>query len=320
MLEAPAQDELDRLLGGRPAAERSVADERRAPARWSRPGRRSPRAPGPTGPVEPGAEPEQRPLQPDLDPGVVGRLHPVEQVGPAGLVARRVRVGAIDQAACDVGRRDRPRAVRPGDPRPEPDHQPPAQVGGLDRRGELPRHLPLPRLLAVGRQDRPVEQPAHPASAGVRSQGPSGDGTSFTATSSVGIGRERLAVAARRPRRASGQIRRASTTASSRAGAVARLGPLLDSLAGRAMNRSRMSRTTGCSGAISSRSWRNLRPLAILAQLDRAGDPAGVGRGELIEQSRDSRASAPAARGAAGALARCPRSAAPRSPRRRAGR
>ena len=61
-----------------------------------------------------------------------------------------------------VDRRDRSRAVRPEEPGPDPDDQPPAQVGRLDRRGELVRPLALTGLVVVAGQDRTIQQATHP--------------------------------------------------------------------------------------------------------------------------------------------------------------
>ena len=144
---------------------------------------------GPTGPVEPGAQPEQRPLQPDLDAGLVGRLDPVEQVGPARLVLRRVR-DRSDRS----GQRATSAAVTWREPSDQgiPDwrriisRRP--RSDGLERRGELAGHLALPaprRCRTPGSAGRAAGSRGRRPACG--RQGPSGTGTSLTATSSVGM-------------------------------------------------------------------------------------------------------------------------------------
>ncbi len=101
-------------------------------------------------------------VEPELEPRFVGDFDAVEQVGPARLVPQRMRIGAIDQVAPDVDRRDRPRAVGPVEARPDLDDQATAQVRRFDRRGKLAGPLSLPRLVVVAGQDRAIQQPADP--------------------------------------------------------------------------------------------------------------------------------------------------------------
>ena len=88
---------------------------------------------------------ERRVVEPELEPRLVGDVDPVEQVGPAGFVPERMRIGAVDQVAPHVDRRDRPRAVGPEKAGPDLDDQPTAQVGRFDRRGELAGLFPCGR-------------------------------------------------------------------------------------------------------------------------------------------------------------------------------
>ena len=62
-------------------------------------------------PEQPAAGLQGRVVEPQLDAVLVADLDAIEQVGPARLVGRRVRVAALDQGLGDVGRR-RPAASR----------------------------------------------------------------------------------------------------------------------------------------------------------------------------------------------------------------
>ncbi len=108
---------------------------------------------------QPPARFQRRVVEPQLDAHLVADLDAVEQVGPARLVAGRVRVAALDQRVGHVDGGHRPRAVGPHRARLQFHEQPPAEVGRLDRRGELTRPLALARLLVVGGEHGPVEQP-----------------------------------------------------------------------------------------------------------------------------------------------------------------
>ena len=84
-------------------------------------------------PQEPRSALERRMVEAKLQPRLVGDFDPVEKVGPAGLVPQRMRIGAIDQVAPDVNRRDRPRAVRPVEARPDLQDQSSAQIRRFNR-------------------------------------------------------------------------------------------------------------------------------------------------------------------------------------------
>ena len=145
--------------------------------------------------------------------------------------------------------------------------------------------MPCLRLLAVGREDRPVEQPADAARRpAMRTQGPSGDGTSLTATSSVGTASKAGVYSRSAPleRWARSAGRR---PASRGAGASPELA-LLDPLARPGDEPvAHVADDRGVPAPSASSSWRNAPPLGELAQLERPGDPAAIGRGELVEQA-----------------------------------
>ena len=93
-LRGPHQ--LDRSIGRRGAAEKAVGDQqtllrdRGDPAVDPGVGRSD-------RPLEPGTQLDQRPIEPDLDAGLVGRLDPVQHVGPPRLELGRIGIGPIDE-------------------------------------------------------------------------------------------------------------------------------------------------------------------------------------------------------------------------------
>ena len=136
----------------------SVTSGRSGPVEVTRPSK--PAWAGPTGPSSQDPPLSGEWLSRSSSASLVGDLDPVEQVGPPRVVPQRMGIGAIDQVAPHVDRRDRPRAVGPVKARPDLQNQATAQIGRFDRRGKLAGLLPLPRVVVVAGQDRAIQQPA----------------------------------------------------------------------------------------------------------------------------------------------------------------
>ena len=175
-------------------------------------------------PEQPAAHLQRRMVEPHLDAGLVPDLDPVEQVGPARLVGRRV------SGRCARSGNGRRRSRRPAASRRTTSRR---DAGGSPSDGPGPTSRSTPRAGPAACPDGPPGRrrpgPAGRAAGSTRSsarewtQGPSGDGHVGHADVERRLGLERLAVSLPRRRSRVGQIRRASIRPSSRsAGPFAR--------------------------------------------------------------------------------------------------
>ena len=108
--------QLHAIGAGYRATEETVDDERPIGSRRGNPpvesgmgGRHRPQHPRP--PLERGV------IETELDLGLVHDLDTIKQIRPPRLVSQRVGIGAIDQVAPHIDRRDRARTVRPAESR-----------------------------------------------------------------------------------------------------------------------------------------------------------------------------------------------------------
>ena len=152
--------QLNRTVRRRDAQKRAVADEQATLLHGGHPAvdpgvRRADR------PLEPGTQLEEGSIEPDLDAGVVGRFDPVEQVGPPRLELGELgslRSMSARATSAAVTWRD---PIGPGNSAAAAGRSADGPGLTFPRPPRAARGLACPGLVAVGREDRPIEQPAH---------------------------------------------------------------------------------------------------------------------------------------------------------------
>src|SRR5208283_2158967 len=119
--------QLDRTVRRRNAQKQAVADELTTLLHGGHPAV-NPCVRRADWPLEPGTQLVEGTVEPDLDPGVVGRFDTVEQVGPPRLELGRAGIAAIDERPRHVRGGHLAGSIGPGNSAPQPEDQATTQV------------------------------------------------------------------------------------------------------------------------------------------------------------------------------------------------